>query len=644
MNIISLDGVSKATHGAPLFSEVSLGIEERDRLGLVGRNGSGKSTFLRVLSGELVPDSGSIARKRGLRVSALPQTPVFAPGESLRDFLFAGEAPAIRLVRDYEAALEAAAAGAPNEAALAALHHRMEEEGGFALERSFASLCTELGLPALDARMETFSGGMLKKAGIARCLAPGSDLVLLDEPTNHLDVETIEWLERRLAAYPGAVLMVTHDRYVLDAVCTGILEIDRARVWAYPGDWSSFLRRRAERWANLEQADERRKAILKVEEAWLARGARARATKSERRKDVIRGMRAAALEREESMSGFSTATARLGSKVAVLEGASKSYSGRVVLAPFDLELMPGERLGIVGPNGAGKSTLLDLVAGRLEPDSGSVVRGATVRVGYSDQAARDADRAQTVLGFVREKADLVRMADGSELDAERLLERFLFPRTMHGIKLGKLSGGEFRRLALVRLLAENPNVLILDEPTNDLDVDTIELLEDFLSGFPGTLLVVSHDRAFLDNAVDVVVALDGAGGLERYPGNWSAWREEAARREQAAREEEAARAADARKRADATARGTAGAAAGDAAGSLAGKPRKPTWAEKKEYEGILDAIAALEAEKDELEAAFATGALQGAELKAGTKRHDELVALIEERTARWEVLAALVEN
>ncbi|MBN1242602.1 MAG: ABC-F family ATP-binding cassette domain-containing protein [Spirochaetales bacterium] len=638
MNIISLDGVSKATHGAPLFSGVSLGIEERDRLGLVGRNGSGKSTFLRVLSGALEPDSGSIARKRGLRVSFLPQTPSFAPGESLRDFLFAGDAPSIRLVRDYEIALESASAGASNETALAALHHRMEEEGGFALEHSFASLCTELGLPELGARMETFSGGMLKKAGIARCLAPGSDLVLLDEPTNHLDVGTIEWLEARLAAYPGAVLMVTHDRYVLDAVCTTILEIDRARIWAYPGNWGSFLRRRAERWAALEQADERRKAILKIEEAWLARGARARATKSERRKDVIRGMRAAALDRGEAMSGFSTATARLGGKVAVLEGVSKSWDGRVVLAPFDLELAPGERLGIVGPNGAGKSTLLDLVDGRLTPDSGTVERGATVRVGYSDQAARDADRSLTVLDFVRQKADLIRMADGSELDAERLLERFLFPRTMHGIRLEKLSGGEFRRLALVRLLAENPNVLILDEPTNDLDVDTIELLEDFLSGFPGTLLVVSHDRAFLDNAVDVVIALDGAGALERFPGNWSAWREEAARREAASREAAAARAAaeaDARKKADAASAGKVGAE---------GKRGKATWAERKEYEGILDAIAALEAEKDALEAAFSTGAMQGGELKAGTKRHEDLVRLIEEKTVRWEFLAALIEG
>ncbi|HOX17747.1 MAG TPA: ATP-binding cassette domain-containing protein [Spirochaetales bacterium] len=343
------------------------------------------------------------------------------------------------------------------------------------------------------------------------------------------------------------------------------------------------------------------------------------------------------------MSGFSTATARLGGKVAVLEGVSKAWEGRVVLAPFDLELSPGERLGIVGPNGAGKSTLLDLVDGRLAPDSGTVERGATVRVGYSDQAARDADRSLTVLDFVRQKADLIRMADGSELDAERLLERFLFPRTMHAIRLEKLSGGEFRRLALVRLLAENPNVLILDEPTNDLDVDTIELLEDFLSGFPGTLLVVSHDRAFLDNAVDVVIALDGSGGLERYPGNWSAWREEAARREAASKETAAAE-ADARKRADGVARGTAGAVSGGGSGSAAGKNRKPTWAEKKEYEGILDAIAALEAEKDALEAAFATGAMQGAELKSGTKRHDELVALIEEKTARWEVLAALVEN
>ncbi len=654
MNIIALDGVSKTLIGHPLFEGVSLGIEEGERIGLVGRNGAGKSTFLRLLSGALEPDEGSIARKRGLKVSVLPQLPVAAPGMRLLDFLLEDDSPAVRLVRDYERALHALAEPGAAGASLETLQRRMEEEGGFVLERRYASLLSEFGLPGPETIMDGFSGGMVKKAAIARTLASDAELVLLDEPTNHLDLEAIELLERKLAASPFAFVLVTHDRAFLEATCGRILEIDRSAIYSYPGDYEKFLEARRERWNALEKADSRREAILKIEMKWLNRGARARATKSERRKRVIRDMQAAALERPEEMGAFSSQARRLGKKILELKGVSKSYGGRRVFSPFGYEFVKGDRIGVVGPNGCGKTTLLSIVTGDLEPDEGTVDRGANTRAAYFGQTAAGLPMGKRMLEFIRERAELTRLGDGSELDAERLLERFLFDRSMHDQLLSTLSGGELRRLQLVSVLAENPNLLVLDEPTNDLDIDTIELLEDYIEDFEGCVILVSHDRAFLDGVAAVTVAFDGSGAVALYPGPYSEYREalaeeraerEASAREAAAREAAAAARSKEAARAKAPAASSAGpdAETGAAGGRNAARTRKASYAERREYEGILDEIAALEGERAALERLFSSGA-SGRELDEASRRYAELGRLIEARTARWEELAELIEG
>jgi len=638
MNILSLDGVSKTLIGTPLFKDVSLGIEEGERLGLVGRNGAGKSTFLRILSGVLEPDDGTIARKRGLRVSVRPQLPVAKTGATLADFLYEGDSPLARLVRDYESALST---GGFTEA----LHNRMESEGGFLLEHRYASLCTELGLPDVQSSMDGMSGGMVKKAALARCLADAADLVLLDEPTNHLDLAAIELLERRLVSASFAFVVVTHDRAFLDAVAGRILEIDRSAIFSYPGDYSAFIEMKRERWNTLEKADSRREAILKIEMKWLMRGARARATKSERRKGVIQDMQAAALERPVPMGSFSSKSRRLGKKILALKDAAKRYDGRLVFEPFSYEFGKGDRIGVVGPNGSGKTTLLRLITGSLEPDQGMVERGINTVCSYYGQTAQGLPMNATMLDFIRRHAELTAMADGSLLDPERLLERFLFDKSMHDQQLSTLSGGELRRLQLVAVLAEHPNLLVLDEPTNDLDIETIELLEDYIDGFDGCVIVVSHDRAFLDGVTATTIAIDGRGSAMLFPGPYGAYREYL---------DAEAEASSAAKAPPAGKPGTRGAPPAntegqdtqntgktDAKGS--NKSKKPSFAERREYEGILDEIAALESEKAALEATFATEA-SGTGLESASRRYAEICPLIEARTARWEELALLIED
>ncbi len=631
MNLISLDSVSKSLGEGPLFEETSLGIDEGERVGFVGPNGSGKSTLLKLLSGRLVPDSGTIARKRGLTVNVLDQTPVWEDGDTIRDFLFRGDDPLVRLVGRYEAALEAAH-DPKGEAALSALTHEMETAGGFEVERRFASFLSELGISDLSLPMDSLSGGMAKKAALARCLAPASELSLLDEPTNHLDLDTIEWLEQKLVSSDRAFVLVTHDRWFLDAVCGSIMEIDARRVRKYIGGYSDYLAKKAEREAEAERHEVRREAILRMELEWLKRGPKARTGKDKKRVGRARALVEGRPEAEAAPSdGFSVARRRLGGKVLEFKGVAKSYGEKTVIAPFSYKLSKGERIGIVGPNGAGKTTILDLIAGRIAADSGEIDKGETVVVGYFDQHAEGSARDIGMLDFVREAAERVRMDDGAELSAEQFLERFAFPRSMHRQSVSSLSGGELRRLFLVRLLISSPNVLLFDEPTNDLDIPTIALLEDFLEHFSGCVLMVSHDRAFLERLVDSLLVLDGKGSVVSYVGSYSDWRTEKAERAKM----ESAAAKDSRPQAEAS------------ADREAKKAIKLSFKEKREFEGLLPEIEALESEKAELEARFADAsgefARDAGAFAAAKKRYDEIGVLIGEKTERWELLAERAE-
>lgn len=649
MNLVSLSDVSRAVNEGPLFTGVSTGIEEGERIGLVGPNGCGKSTLLALLSGRHSPDTGTIARKRDIVMSVLDQEPRFDEDDTIRDFLYRGDNPLLALVRDYERSLSGLADEQDRE--FARLSHEMEEQGGFALEQRFASFLQELGIAELDRPMRSLSGGMVKKVALARTLAPRSDLVFLDEPTNHLDMDTIEWLENTLLSWPGAVVLVTHDRWFLDTVCTHIMEIDQKAVRKYEGSYADYLARLETREQEAQGREGKRQSILRVELEWLKRGPKARGGKDKKRKERIRQLQDAG--RDESggraaATGFSSAQTRLGSRVLELESIKKERGNRTVIASWTCKLTRGERIGIVGPNGSGKTTLLDLIAGRLEPDAGTIALGETVRVGYFDQHTEGIDRSKEVLDWIREAAERIALADGTSLSAEQFLERFGFPRRMFREDLSRLSGGELRRLALLRLLATAPNVLLLDEPTNDFDVQTIALLEDYLAHFNGCVLAVSHDRAFLEGLVDCLWILDGRGGIRSFSGTWSDWR--SLRDEEAALDtaHQAATASSANSPL-AAAPQTVATLDVKAANSPAGRKKAGlSWKEERELEQLLVDIDAMEEEKTALEMAFADPssalAKDPAAMKRSQERYASLAGLIEKATTRWEELASRTDG
>lgn len=615
MNILSMSGAAVALKDGYLFEDLDLGLKAGEHIGLVGKNGCGKTTLLRLIAGRLEPDRGSLARRRDLAISSLEQIPQFEPGVSLSEFLYSGDAPEIRLRLMLKTA---------RGRELARVEKELEALGPVPLENRYASLCAELGLADMEKPLATMSGGEVKKAALARTLAPKSDLVLLDEPTNHLDLDSIEWLETRLLNAGFAFVLVTHDRWFLDAVADAILEIDRRRVFRHPGNYSAYLERKAERWASLEAAEQRRAANLKIEMAWLMRGARARATKSERRKDEIKAMQASVLERPASNFVFSSAESRLGKKAVKIDKLGLRYGERRILKPFSYEIAPGARLGVVGPNGCGKTSLLDMIGGRLEVGEGSIVRGDTVRISYFEQDGDSIPQGISVLDYIRDHAERLRLSEGAAQDAALLLERFGFDRDFQALPVERLSGGERRRLQLVRILAEAPNFLLLDEPTNDLDIETIEALEEFLEGFQGCIVAVSHDRAFLDRIARFLLVIEPDGKVSPFNGSYLEWREARSDRAEA----------PGPRKAGAALQGTAAAGAAPAR-----RPKKLSFAERRELEGILPRIDELESEKANLEALFARAGAAPQDIRASQLRYHEVLALIESLSLRWEELA-----
>ena len=632
MNLVSIDNVSKNVKEVPLFTGVSFGIDSGEKIGFVGPNGSGKSTFLRLLLGETQPDSGTISINKSVTISVLEQRPHFDESDTLKSFLYKGTDPVLALACEYAECLKASEQkNAPEniQKKLATLTQRMEEKNAFAIEHSYESFLTELGVcgvgRGLDQKMCTMSGGMVKKAAVARTFAASSNLLLLDEPTNHLDIETIEWLEKHLSGFQGSFVLVTHDRYFLDSVCNVMLDIDRRKINKYEGNFSTYLRRRKERAEEEARHDAKRESILAVELEWLKRGPKARSLKDSHRKARIEAMLAERHEQQEHIEGFSVQGRRLGGKVLKLENITKSYDGRTIIAPFSYEFTKGERIGVIGPNGSGKSTFLDLVSARIQPDGGIVDCSVNTAFGYFDQTAKFVDRNLTVLEYMRGRRQHVNLKDGTTCSIEQFLERFLFPREMFNQQLSYLSGGELRRLQLIQILADSPNFLLFDEPTNDFDIETISLLEDFLKDFGGCILAVSHDRAFLDNVTDFLFVLDGKGNISYFAGGYADYRaytEETKKAElasvQAKKTEESPKKAE--------------------------KPKKLSYKEKIEFDGLLDEIASLEEEKAELEALFASAdfAKDGAAAEK-TRRYDEVSVLIEQKTNRWEELAERAE-
>ncbi|HEX8474608.1 MAG TPA: ABC-F family ATP-binding cassette domain-containing protein [Pyrinomonadaceae bacterium] len=534
MHILSIESVSKNFGLKPLFQQVSLGFDSNDRVGVVGVNGSGKTTFLRLIAGAETPDTGRIVFAEGVSVGYLPQNPPFEPEQTVLDAVFAASDARMKLLRDYEHACQQLASpvgadGGRDEQRLlnrvSELAHRLEASGAWDLETNARTVLSRLGISDTTAEMQTLSGGQRKRVALAHALIASPELLILDEPTNHLDAETISWLEAYLARARSALLLVTHDRYFLDRVTTRILEIDRGTVQAFDGNYAYYLEKKEAQEEARAVEGQKREMLIRRELAWLRRGAKARTRKSKARIDRAESLMAQPKESARAELDISVTSSRIGKKVLELRDITKSYDGRTLVEGFSHTLTPGERIGIIGPNGAGKTTLLEIITGRVAPDRGTVEVGQTVRFGYYDQENRALDEQQRVIDYIRDVAEQIETADGTFITASQMLEKFLFTGAMQYASIAKLSGGERRRLYLLHVLMSAPNVLLLDEPTNDLDIQTLVTLEDYLDGFGGCLVAVSHDRYFLDRTVEHIFRLEGEGRIRQYPGNYSAFLE-----------------------------------------------------------------------------------------------------------------------
>ena len=469
-----------------LFSDVSLHLEPGDRIGIIGINGTGKSSLLRVLAGAAEPDAGTVTRDPNVQVSYLPQDPQMDGANTVLEQVFSAWPPEFRALAEYEA----------------------------------KTMLTKLGVPDFEQPIAALSGGQRKRVALAAALIHPADILILDEPTNHLDAEMVAWLEQRLVQFGGSIVMVTHDRYFLERVVTQIAELSHSRLSFYEANYSKYLELKAESQQMQAASERKRQALLRREREWILRGCRARTTKSKDRVERFHALSAAKPETDDGAVQMAAQASRLGKQIITLNQVSKSYGNRTVLQPFSLAIGREDRFGIVGRNGAGKSTLLNLIAGVLPPDSGRVETGQTVRIGYFTQEAHDLDPNQRVFDCISEVAAKVKTGEGT-FTASQMLERFLFPSDLQYTAISRLSGGEKRRLYLLRVLMAAPNVLLLDEPTNDLDITTLSILEDYLETFPGPVLAVSHDRYFLDRLADEILEVSDSGAVRRFVGNYS---------------------------------------------------------------------------------------------------------------------------
>ncbi|MBQ5414370.1 MAG: ABC-F family ATP-binding cassette domain-containing protein [Schwartzia sp.] len=626
--ILSLEGWTKSYGEKRLFTDVNLAVSEGDKIGIVGVNGTGKSTFLKTIAGVLPADEGTIHRMRGLEVEYLEQEKELSPENTVLMEALRGTSPLMEALRAYEMAM---AEG--DEENIIRFSSRIDALDGWQLESRAKMILTRLGFQDFRKQVGTLSGGERKRLALAAALIRPVDLLLLDEPTNHLDSDTIVWLEEYLRQQKCALLMVTHDRYFLDHTADRILELDKGKTYTYTGNYSSFLEQKAARIEREEAGERKRQNFLRRELSWIRRGAQARSTKQRARIERYEAVKAEKVDLARPTVEIGLAGSRLGRTVIELENVSASAGSRQIVRDFTYTVRRKDRLAILGPSGAGKSTLLNVFSGRLEPDKGSVTIGQTVKIGYLTQDTAEMDTRMRSVDYIQETARHVTLADGTRLSAVQLMERFLFPEDLQWAPISKLSGGEKRRLFLLRILMESPNVLLLDEPTNDLDLETMQALEGFIDDFAGAIIFVSHDRYFVDRLAERVLVPEADGKWVVYTGGWS---------EQQARIEESIEAAK-----------EEGSRAEKIPVPEEQKPevkpsspkKKLTFKEQKEYAEIEDVIASKEAELKGVEVQMTLVAADDytelAELtREQTRLSEELDALIE----RWTYLESVAEQ
>lgn len=527
MNLLTLENVSKQFSERLLLDAVNFTINAEERIGLLGVNGSGKTTLLRIIAGEETADDGRVTIWGGVRVEMIHQEPELDEGATVLDQLFHSDSPQMHLLQEYERTIQQLEREPSNptlNGRLLELSAEMEHTGGWAAEANAKAILTKLGIIDFDVPISTLSGGQRKRVALARALIDRADLLILDEPTNHIDAETVAWLEEYLIRAPGALLMVTHDRHFLNRVVNRIVELDRRQLVSYDGNYSHYLELRQTRHERLAAEEQKRQKFLKRELEWIRRTPMARGTKQKARKQRIAELQRIHYDADTDRVAMALASRRLGKTVLTARGLTKSYDGTQVVKEVDFSLGPGDRFGLLGPNGAGKSTFLDMLAGKLQADAGQIIWGETVRLGYYDQRTVELPESQRLLKFIEAEAAVIQTTDGSRVEAAQMLEWFLFPRKMQWGRIGSLSGGERQRLYLLRTLIHQPNVLLLDEPTNNLDIQTLAVVEEFLDAFSGCLVVVSHDRYFLDRTVDFILPFEDGRLGKRYPAPYDLYR------------------------------------------------------------------------------------------------------------------------
>lgn len=631
MVYVSIESISKRFHDKYLFQDLSLGIGQGEKLALVGINGSGKTTLLKIIAGKETPDSGQVVIKNNIKVAYAAQNPDYREGDSVTSFIFASDNPTLQVIRDYDYYIQHAGDDEASQEKLQELIQQMDELNAWDYESQIQQILGKLGIYNMDRPMDKLSGGQRKRVALAKVLIERPDFLILDEPTNHLDLETIEWMENYLAAQNMSLILVTHDRYFLEKVTNQILELENGKLYRYKGNYSYFLGKKEERKSQEQAEVDKARNLLRKELAWMKTQPKARGTKAKARLDNVDELQEKATqEKETGPMNLNFRSKRQGKKILEAEHLTKSFDGTKIIDDFTYTFKPKDRIGIIGKNGSGKSTLINMLVGQLPPDEGYIETGTTTHFGYYTQEEPNFNPDKPILEVVKEVAEVIEMGDGKTITAKQLLQHFQFSTKMHFTKVGVLSGGERRRLQLLRVLIKNPNFLILDEPTNDLDILTLNILEDFLYHFDGCLIVVTHDRYFMDRLVDHLFILENEHGkVKDFPGNYTDYRTS---REEQEQEKQALKKKPSKnppKPSNKT--------------NQEKEKTKPSYKEQKEYETLEQEIEQLEQEKQTLEAQL--NQESPGDSSDINKISEDLASInkkLEEKSNRWLELAELM--
>lgn len=635
MNLISLENIYKSYGEKVLLNNIALSISEGEKIGLIGINGTGKSTLLRIVAGVESYDNGSIITANKLTVNFLSQNTEFDDNATVLEQVFKGDSPVMRLLREYEmtiSTLEKNPEDAASQKRLLDLTPKMDGLNAWQIESDAKTILTKLGILDFEAKIGTLSGGQKKRVAMAGALITPADLLILDEPTNHIDNDTVVWLEQYLNGRKGALLMITHDRYFLDRVTNRIIELDRGNLYSYSGNYSIFLEKKVEREELESAAENKRQNLYRRELAWIKRGAKARTTKQKARIQRFEEIKDSKIDQIEDKVQMSSASTRLGKKVIELDHISKNYDDKKIINDFSYIFSKNDRVGIIGPNGVGKSTLINICMGKISPDSGTVDIGETVKIGHFSQENKDMDESLRVIEYIKEAGEFLKADDGEVISASKMLERFLFTPEAQWTPISKLSGGEKRRLYLLRVLMEAPNVLVLDEPTNDLDIQTLTILEDYLEDFSGTVIAVSHDRYFLDKVAEKLLILDGSGVVSYHTGNYSEYIEKygnVMKAEKSSEKKENNKTED---------------KSLDKEDKKKNKPLKFSYKEQKEFDEIDDVIAEVENQISELDGKVNSAGSDFELLQKLLAEKEELSNRLDNLYERWTYLNELAEK